>query len=176
MDAPPPRPLTPATARFCPLCGAGLVREPVPPDGREQPVCPRCRFVFYLNPKLVAGTIPELDGRILLTRRAIEPARGRWTFPGGFVDLGESVPAAAVRETLEETGLSVELTGLLDVYSEPEAPVVIVYRARVVGGTPTPCAEVDRLEWVSPAAIPWEALAFPSTHRALRDWVARRRA
>lgn len=164
--------LAPSTIRFCPLCGAALAREPVPPDHREQAVCSRCRFVFYLNPKLVAGTIPEQDGCLLLTRRSISPGRGLWTFPGGFVDFGESVTDAAVRETFEETGLKVELTGLHNVYSYPGAPVIIVYRARVMSGTLTTCDENDELEWVTPERIPWDALAFPSTREALREWVA----
>jgi ADP-ribose pyrophosphatase YjhB (NUDIX family) len=169
-----PRFLAPSTIRFCPLCAVPLEREAVPPDQREQAVCPACRFVFYLNPKVVAGTIPEQDERILLTRRAIDPSRGLWTFPGGFVDFGESVTDAALRETFEETGLKVELTGLLNVYSYPGAPVIIVYRARVTGGTLTSCAENDALEWRKPSEIPWDALAFPSTREALREWVAAR--
>lgn len=169
-----PRILAPGTARFCPLCGARLAREPVPPDFREQAVCPRCRFVFYLNPKVVAATIPEQDGRILLTRRAISPGRGLWTFPGGFVDHGETTTDAAVRETREETGLTVHLTGLLNVYSFPEAPVIVVYTARVIGGTLAGCPENDALEWMAPEAIPWDRLAFPSTREALREWVGAR--
>jgi ADP-ribose pyrophosphatase YjhB (NUDIX family) len=169
-----PRILSPATMRFCPLCATGLRRAPVPPDQREQAVCPACEFVFYLNPKVVAGTIPEADGRVLLTRRSINPGRGLWTFPGGFVDFGESVTDAAVRETLEETGLTVDLTGLLNVYSYPGSPVIIVYTARVTGGTLTPCAENDRLEWMTSAEIPWTALAFDSTREALREWTGRR--
>lgn len=169
-----PRVLSPTTMRFCPLCAAALRRAPVPPDQREQAVCPACEFVFYLNPKVVAGTIPVDDGRVLLTRRAIHPGHGLWTFPGGFVDFGESVTDAAVRETLEETGLSVDLTGLLNVYSYPGSPVIIVYTARVTGGTLTPCAENDQLEWMTPDEIPWAALAFDSTRDALREWVAAR--
>jgi ADP-ribose pyrophosphatase YjhB (NUDIX family) len=166
--------LAPHTIRFCPLCAAALGREPVPPDQREQAVCPRCRFIFYLNPKVVAGTIPEQDGRALLTRRTINPGRGLWVFPSGFVDFGETVTDAAVRETFEETGLQVALEGLLNVYSYPGSPVIIVYRARVMGGALTPCAENDALEWMKPAEIPWETLAFPSTREALREWVAAR--
>ena len=79
-----------------------------------------------------------------------------------------------MRETLEETGLEVDLTGLLNVYSYPGAPVIIVYTARVRGGTLTACAENDQLEWVTPAGIPWEALAFPSTREALREWAGAR--
>jgi len=83
--------LNPGALRFCPLCGASLLRQVVPPDGRAHPVCPGCDFVYYLHPKLVAGTLPARDGRVLLTRRAIEPSRGLWTFPGGYVDWGEDV-------------------------------------------------------------------------------------
>jgi 8-oxo-dGTP diphosphatase len=168
------RVLSPATARFCPLCGGGLAREPIAPDQREHPVCARCRFIYYLNPKVVGCTIPERDGRVLLTRRTINPARGRWTFPGGYVDFGETVTDAAMRETLEETGLAVDLTGLVGVYTYPGAPVIIVYGARVTSGTLTPCAENDLLEWIEPEKIPWEELAFPSTRDALRDWVGAR--
>jgi len=166
------RVLDPSTMRFCPLCAGALRRAPVPPDLREQAVCAACDFVFYLNPKVVAGTIPERDGRILLTRRSINPGRGLWTFPGGFVDFGESVPDAAMRETFEETGLKVELTGLHNVYSYPGSPVIIVYRASVVDGTLTTCSENDLLEWLTAEQIPWESLAFPSTREALREWVA----
>lgn len=173
-DAHAPRLLAPSTIRFCPLCGATLVRRPVPPDHREQAVCPACTFVFYLNPKVVAATIPEDDGRILLTRRSIDPGRGLWTFPGGFVDFGETVTDAAIRETLEETGLSVELTGLLNVFTYPGAPIIIVYQARATSGTITCCDENDAVEWVPLGEIPWERLAFPSTREALREWVAAR--
>ena len=166
--------LHPGAIRFCPLCAGELRREAVPPDHREQSVCSRCRFVFYLNPKLVAATIPEDDGQILLTRRAIDPGRGLWTFPGGFVDFGETATDAALRETLEETGLEVALTGLHNVYTYPGAPVIIVYRARVTGGTLTTCDENDCLEWVKSSAIPWSSLAFTSTLEALREWVAAR--
>jgi ADP-ribose pyrophosphatase YjhB (NUDIX family) len=169
--------LTPETARFCPLCGAGLVRQGVPPEGKLERVCPACGFVYYLNHKLVAGTIPAADGRILLTRRAIPPARGKWTFPGGYVDWGETIEAAALRETYEETGLTVALGALVGVYSFPGAPVVIVvYRAQVSGGRLRPCHENDRLEWVGPAEIPWDELAFPSTRAAIRDFLGPRPA
>jgi 8-oxo-dGTP diphosphatase len=166
--------LAPSTVKFCPLCGAALRRAAVPPDHREQAVCTGCDFIFYLNPKVVAATVPEQDGRILLTRRSIDPGRGLWTFPGGFVDYGETVTDGAIRETFEETGLKVDLTGLLNVYSYPGAPVIVVYRAQVTGGTITACEENDAIEWVAPVDIPWDRLAFQSTREALREWVGLR--
>jgi ADP-ribose pyrophosphatase YjhB (NUDIX family) len=171
---PPHRHLTPETIRFCALCGAGLELRPVGPDKRREMVCSACEFVFYVNQKVVAGTIPWQDGRLLLTRRAINPAHGKWTFPGGYVDWGETVDAAALRETWEETGLTVALGALVGVYSYAATPVVIVvYTAEVLSGTLTLCHENDRLEWVAPADIPWTELAFPSTQAALRDFLAR---
>ncbi len=169
--------LTPERIRFCPLCGGVLVRSSVGPDGKREMVCGACAFVFYLNHKVVAGTIPVEDGRILLTRRAIHPAHGKWTFPGGYVDWGETVDAGALRETYEETGLTVELGSLVGVYSYTASPVVIVvYDARVLEGTLAICHENDRLEWVTPQEIPWDELAFPSTTAALRDFLAARPA
>lgn len=166
--------LAPSTIRFCPLCGSDLVRVPVPPDQKEEAVCSTCGFVFYLNPKVVAGTIPAEDGRILLVRRNINPSKGKWTFPGGFVDWGETVVGAALRETLEETGLRVDLDGLVGVYSYPDAPVVIVvYRARVAGGALQLNHEIQEFAWLSPGEIPWDDLAFPSTRHALRDFLSR---
>jgi 8-oxo-dGTP diphosphatase len=166
------RQLTPDGIHFCPLCGGGLERRPIPPEGRIEQVCARCGFIFYLNHKVVAATIPEENGQVLLTRRAINPAYGKWTFPGGFVDWGEPVDVAAVRETWEETGLRVSLRGLVGVYSYPRSPIVIVvYRAAVTGGTLATCHENDCVEWVAPAKIPWSELAFPSTEAALRDFL-----
>jgi ADP-ribose pyrophosphatase YjhB (NUDIX family) len=171
---PPHRHISPQTIRFCPLCGAGLAPKPMEPGKRPEMVCSGCEFIFYMTQKVVAGTIPWRDGKLLLTRRAIDPAHGKWTFPGGYVDWGETVDAAALRETWEETGLTVRLGGLIGVYSYPNAPVVIVvYRARVLGGTLTLCHENDRLEWVTPAEVPWDELAFPSTVEAMRDFLAR---
>src|SRR3972149_73214 len=165
--------LAPSTIRYCPLCGSDLARVPLPPDQKEEAVCSTCGFVFYLTPKIVAGTIPAEDGRTLLVRRNINPSKGKWTFPGGFVDWGETVTSAALRETLEETGLRVDLDGLVGVYSYAEPPVVIVvYRARVAGGTLRLNHETQEFALLGPGEIPWDDLAFPSTRQALRDFLS----
>lgn len=168
--------LRPDRVRFCPLCGGPLVRQPVPPENREHPVCSGCRFVFYLAPKVVAGTLPIRDGRVLLTRRAIEPSRGLWTFPGGYVDWGEDVREGARRETLEEVGLTVRLDGLLGLYSYAGSPVVVVVflAAAPDGAEPVLCTnEVLEVAYFGPDEIPWDFLAFPSSRDALQDWIDR---
>lgn len=141
--------------------------------GKDRPTCPACGFVAYPDPKVAAGTIPVQGGRLLLVQRAIEPARGKWTFPGGYMDRGETVEGAAIRETCEETGLAVTLAGLLGVYSYPTSPVVvIVYAARVAGGALQVSDECLDARFFAAAEIPWSDLAFPSTRDALRDCVA----
>jgi ADP-ribose pyrophosphatase YjhB (NUDIX family) len=160
--------------RFCPLCSATLQLRTLKDGEPQRLVCSACAFVFYLDPKVAACTICMLDGGIILLRRSIEPAVGKWVFPGGFVDRGESVAAAAVRETKEEVNLKVSLTGILDVYSYPRNPVVVVvYAAEVVGGEMFACDECDEVKTFPPESLPWEELAFDSTKAALRDYVRR---
>jgi ADP-ribose pyrophosphatase YjhB (NUDIX family) len=158
---------------FCPLCGGGLEPRALKPNEPERLVCTRCGFVFYLDPKVAVGTIiGDGNGRIVLVRRAIEPGYGKWVYPGGYVDRGELVQDAAVREAREESGLDVRLGRLVNVYSYPgRAPVVIVYEASIVGGSL--CVDDECLEarLFEPDEIPWDDLAFPSTHDALREYL-----
>ncbi len=140
----------------------------------ERLVCGRCSYVFYQDPKVVAATIFTMDGSVVLLRRAVEPALGLWVFPGGYVDRGESVAEAAIRETKEESNLDVRLRSLLNVYSYPGSPnVVVVYAAEVVGGELQACDESAEAKTFAPAKIPWEELAFTSTREALQEYVQR---
>jgi 8-oxo-dGTP diphosphatase len=160
--------------RFCPRCGGTLQLRALKEGEPSRLVCAACGFVFYLDPKVAACTICMLEGGIVLLRRSIEPAAGKWVFPGGFVDRGETVSAAAVRETMEEVNLKVSLMGIVDVYSFPGSPVVvIVYAAEVTGGELKACDECDEVKLFPPEAIPWSELAFESTRVALRDYVRR---
>jgi len=168
--------LSPDRIRFCPLCGASVDRRAVPPEGKVEMVCAGCSFVYYLSQKVVAGTIPVEDGRILLTRRAIHPSLGKWTFPGGYVDWGEDVATAARREMREEVGLDLAPEGLLGVYSYADAPVVIVvYHVTVPRSLEAraDASEVSEIGYFARAAIPWNQLAFRSTRDALEDWFRR---
>lgn len=159
-------------AKFCPRCGAGLEERYLEEEHNVRKVCPSCGFIFYMNPKIVAGAIPRQDGHIWLVRRNIEPSWGSWTFPGGYVDLGEQVPEAAVRETYEETLLSIRLDGLLNVYSYANVGIVlVVYRATVTGGVAGATPESQEVKLFTLDDIPWTKLAFPSTRDALSDYV-----
>jgi ADP-ribose pyrophosphatase YjhB (NUDIX family) len=136
--------------------------------------CPHCGYGAYYNPKPVACAIPrDPGGRIILLRRATDPGRDLWTFPGGFVDLGESVEEAAHRETREELDIAITLTGLVGVYSRPDDPIVLVVYGATTTDTPRTTEEACEVAHYDPADLPWSALAFWSTERALRDAVSR---
>jgi CTP:molybdopterin cytidylyltransferase MocA/ADP-ribose pyrophosphatase YjhB (NUDIX family) len=159
-------------SHYCPRCSGRLTLQPTEPEGKSQRVCTVCGFILYLNPKLVSCTVPMLNGKLLLVRRSIEPCRGLWTIPGGYVDLGESTQEAAVRETLEEAGVRVTLGKLVGVYSYPHQPqVIVVYQAECPETPPIPGVETQEARYFSPEEIPWDRLAFRSTSDALRDWI-----
>jgi ADP-ribose pyrophosphatase YjhB (NUDIX family) len=154
-------------ARFCPRCGA-----PATVSFPRSIACTACGYQAYYNPKPVACAIPfDAQGRIWLHRRGYEPGKGRWTFVGGFVDLGESVPEAAKREAREEMDLELELGPLVGVYSRPQDRVVlVVYRARIAAGsTPSTTDEAPEIAGFAQDELPWDEMAFWSTEQALRD-------
>lgn len=158
--------------RFCPACGEPVHERLLEDDHRPRLVCPN-GHITWRNPRMVVGTFPVAAGRVLLARRGIEPALGRWSYPGGFLELGESTAEGARRETEEETRLLVEIGRLIGVYSRPHAGIVtLIYEATVVGGEPLPGAETSEVRAFAPDEIPWDELAFTTTESALRDWVA----
>jgi ADP-ribose pyrophosphatase YjhB (NUDIX family) len=157
---------------FCPACGQPLEPRILEADHRPRLVCPE-GHVTWRNPRVVVGTIPVRDGLVYLARRAIEPALGRWTPPGGYLEIGESAQEGARRETEEETRLLVEVGRLIGAYSRPHAGVVtLIYEANVVGGEPLPGEETSEVRGFSPDQIPWGEIAFSTGESALRDWVA----
>ncbi len=157
--------------RFCPACGGPLEARQLKAGDPSRLVCARCGFIVYLDPKVAVGTvITTVDEQIVLVRRAIDPGYGLWVFPGGYVDRGEEITAAAVREAREEAGLQVRLDGLINIYSYPGRPVIIVvYRASVVGGDLRVDEESLEIRAFSREEIPWNELAFRSTREALED-------
>ena len=161
---------------FCPMCGGDLELRSLRTTEPERLVCIRCGFIFYLDPKVAVGTIILDDhGHIALVRRAIEPGYGKWVIPGGYVDRGEQVHVAAMREAREEVGLEIRLDRLINVYSYPgRAPVVIVYAATMISGCLACDDEGLEARFFAPDQIPWEALAFQSTLEALREFLGGR--
>jgi 8-oxo-dGTP diphosphatase len=163
--------------RFCPVCGAALEPRVLKATEPKRLVCTSltCGFVFYLDPKIAVGTVIRmLDGKIVLVRRAIEPGYGKWVFPGGYVDRGEEVTLAAIREAREESGLEVTLDGLINIYSYAgRTPIIVVYAATYVGGELAVDDEGLEARAFEPDEIPWEELAFRSTFEALKDYLRR---
>lgn len=147
--------------------------ERIIPDGdnRERRVCTTCGFVDYENPKVVVGSVVVHEGRFLLCRRAIEPRRGYWTIPAGFLEHNESTEDGARREAMEEAGATLDIEALLAVYNIPRiSQVQLIYKARLA--TPAFHAgdeslEVQLFDW---DRIPWEELAFPTVHWALHQF------
>lgn len=158
--------------RYCPECAARLEARKAGPDGGERPVCPSCGLTVHPDPKVAACGLVVKNGRVLMLRRARPPARGRWCFPGGFADRGETLEQAAAREVKEETGFQVRPGSLFGLYSYPGYPIVVaIYHVEILEGTLRPNRESLEARWFGPDEIPWDGLAFPSTADALRTWV-----
>jgi len=137
--------------------------------GKIRPVCPQCEWIHFEDPKVAAAVLVEQEGRVLLVRRVNEPYRGLWTLPAGFVDAGEDPARAAERECLEETGLSIRVTRLLDVIAGREhergADIVIAYQGEVVSGVLSPGDDADAVAWFPQKELP--LLAFKATRKIL---------
>lgn len=160
----------PQAIRYCGSCGALVEQRQV--YGRIRPVCPSCGRVHFIDPKVGAAVLLAQDGKILLVRRAVEPEQGKWTLPAGFVEADEDPIETAKRECQEETGLRVEIEGLLDVIHGTEhssgASIVIVYFGTIVGGEIAASDDVDTVAFFDPMDLP--PLAFEATHRAIDRW------
>jgi ADP-ribose pyrophosphatase YjhB (NUDIX family) len=162
---------------FCSLCGQPVTVRVPEGDHRPRHVCTACGHVHYQNPKIVAGCVPEHEGRILLCRRAIEPRRGYWTIPAGFMENGETTQEAARRESVEEALADVEIGSLLAVVHVLHADQVhVMFRGRLA--KPEFGAGDESLEVMlcDEGDIPWDEIAFRSVDYALRRFLEDRRA
>lgn len=154
---------------YCPHCGAAVVFRTPPGDTLPRHVCTRCETIHYQNPKVVVGSIVEWEGNILLCRRAIEPRRGFWTLPAGFMENGETTPEAAARETLEEADAPVAIGELYALFNIRHInQVYLMFRAELVDGVFGVGPESLECRLFSEAEIPWDELAFPTIARTLR--------
>ena len=165
----------PAQIKFCPLCGGVMELRTVMPDNKRLKTCTQCGFVHFPQPKLAAGCLVVDAGRALLLRRGNQPRRGKWTFPGGYVDFGETVGTAARRETLEEVGMQVKLGDVLGIYADPNhpSPAIAVFLAEPGDEPPRRTEEAHQVKYFAPDEIPWQDIAFHTTETALRDWIRR---
>lgn len=164
--------------KFCSHCGSDRLELRVP-DGDTVPrsVCAACGTIHYQNPKVVVGCLPAWDGQVLLCKRAIEPRRGLWTLPAGFLENGETVTAGAMRETAEEANARVEIDDLYTLISLPQiSQVYMMFRARLLDLDFGPGTESLEVALVAEADIPWEALAFRTITRTLRNYFLDRKS
>lgn len=156
---------------FCPMCGAPLeLRERYE---RVRPVCTACEHVVFFDPKVAVATLILRDEKVLLVRRGAEPKKGLWALPAGFIEWDEAPEAAAARECLEETGLTVQIDRLVDVFHTPDdgglADIVIAYAATIMEGTLQAADDADDAQWFTRDNLP--ELAFLPSQRLMAKWV-----
>ena len=159
--------------KYCPMCQTELENRFIHDRVRQQ--CPACEWIHFQDPKVGAGVLIEQDGKILLGRRGINPGKGLWCFPSGFVEIDETPEQAAIRECKEETGLDVEITGLFGIYPYVSrikgAGILLLYRGRICGGVLAASDDLTEAVFVGPDALPSdEAWAFASNREALQQW------
>ncbi len=160
---------------FCSNCGHGLSSRVPEGDTRVRDCCDRCGAIHYQNPRMVVGTVPVWEDQILLCRRAIEPRRGYWTLPAGFLEMGETAPEGAERETTEEAGARITIGPLftmLDVIHVGQ--VHIFYRAELLDTRFDPGVESIEVALFREADIPWSEIAFPTVSLTLEHFFADR--
>ncbi|MCA9884355.1 MAG: NUDIX hydrolase [Anaerolineae bacterium] len=158
-------------ASFCSQCGTSL--EHIERHGRIRPVCPSCGFTVYFDPKVAVTIFIEQDEQVLLVQRNNHPGFGKWAMPAGFVEYDEAPEDAAIRETLEETGLEVEITDLLAVFPRKDnglADIVISYAARLTGGQLQAGDDASAAEWYTRKAVPIDDLVFYPSMTLVGAW------
>lgn len=163
--------------RFCPQCGHALEDRPF--EGKSRRTCPSCGFIYFADPKVAVVALVEESGRVLLIRRGVEPARGLWALPGGYMDAGEMPVDALCREVREETGLEVAVGDLLEIFpmvsrGSASLGIVLAFAAQPQGDLSVLAGDddVDEAAWFGPHELPAE-LAFDSTKQLLAKWQAR---
>jgi ADP-ribose pyrophosphatase YjhB (NUDIX family) len=162
--------------RFCMQCGSAKVELRIPHgDDRERHVCADCGYIHYLNPKVVVGTIPVWEDKVLLCKRAIEPRYGLWTLPAGFMEEGETLEEGATRETLEEANARVTIEQMYSTISLPQiSQVYVLFRATLLDLDFSSGSESLEVKLFREEEIPWDELAFRTVHDTLRHFFSDR--
>lgn len=149
---------------YCPQCGSDdIALKMQGGDHVARQICGGCGYIHYRNPTVIAGCIIERDGKYLFCRRAIEPMKGKWSFPAGFMENGETAEEAAIREVLEETGAKVEILGPYSIFSVPHMnQVYIIYRATLIDFVAEAGPESDKVVFIDKEDIPWSDMTYPA--------------
>ncbi len=163
--------------KFCTECGSPLTYRVPDGDHAERGICTACDTVHYRNPKVIVGCIPVWEDRVLMCRRDIEPRLGKWTFPAGFMEMGETSAEGAARETREESRARVEVGPLLCVINVPHvSQLYLIHRARMLSPEHGPTPESSETALMREHEIPWDEIAFPTVWHALKFFFDDRRA
>ena len=166
----------PRRIQHCRVCGAPTQYRVPPDDNRDRAICSACGEIHYENPLNVVGTVPVWGEQVLLCRRAIEPRRGFWTLPAGFMELAESTADGALRETVEEAGAKVEMQGLFSVLNVVRVGQVhLFYRARMIDTSLDPGPESLEARLFREDEVPWDELAFRTVRQTLERFFEDRR-
>ncbi len=161
--------------KYCPSCGATVEFRVPADDNRSRHICTACGAIHYQNPRLVIGSIPQWEDKVLLCRRAIEPQHGKWTLPGGFMENGESTGEAAIRETLEEACARIAIIDLYSMYSLPYINQVhLLFRAELLDLNFAPGQESLEVRLFTQSEIPWDELAFRPVRYSLEHYFTER--
>ena len=159
--------------RFCRHCGHAVQQAQLPDDCQPRAVCPACGTIHYINPLLVVGTIPIWQGQVLLCKRNIEPRKGLWTLPAGFMEMGETTAQGAARETVEEAGAQFDMGRLFSIINVAAVGQVhLFYRCALRSAVFVPGPETAQAQLFAPADIPWAALAFTTVRLTLQAYFA----
>ena len=157
--------------QYCSTCGAGVEKGIPPGDDHPRYICTACGSIHYQNPKLVVGCIPEYQDHILLCKRDIEPRRGKWTLPAGFLENGETVREGALRETYEEARVRVEIIAPFRLFDLAFVnQLYLMFRASMTVPDFSPTPESSEVRLVLEKDIPWEEIAFPVIEKTLRHY------
>lgn len=157
--------------KFCSQCGNTVSLQIPQGDNRERHVCDSCGFIHYLNPRIVAGSLPTYGDKVLLCKRAIEPRKGYWTLPAGFMENGETTEQAAARETWEEAEAKLEMRGLYSLFNLPHInQVYIFFRGEIINGEFGVGDESLETQLFAEQDIPWDSLAFPTIYKTLKHY------
>ncbi|HEC22596.1 MAG TPA: NUDIX domain-containing protein [Chloroflexi bacterium] len=167
----------PQDVNFCPRCGHPL--SDAIRFGKPHRVCEACGFIYFHDPKVAAVVFITQGDRVLLIKRAVDPQRGKWALPAGYIDYGEDPREAAVREVREETGLEIRITRLIDVLGpgaaeDGTASIVILFEGEVTGGTLSAHDDAEQAAFFAPEELPTGQIAFESTRRLLGHWLSAR--